>query len=182
MSGVVVHMSTGLLIIRVAIGAVMIAHGTQKLFGWFHGPGVDGFAAVLDQMGYPEPRVMAVVAGAAEAGGGSLLVVGFLTPFASMAAIGVMLNAILTVHWDRGFFNTNGGMEFPLLMLCVAAGLAFTGPGRAALDPALGLHLFGSAWGVGAILLGAGVGLLAYTSKAEPPSEMPHQGEEREAA
>lgn len=68
-----------------------------------------------------------------------MLTLGFLTPLGCAAIIGVMLNAIVSVHWPKGIWATNGGFEFPLTLAIVAAGIAFTGPGRVSVDRALGL-------------------------------------------
>jgi putative oxidoreductase len=141
----------GLLLLRVVVGALFIGHGTQKLFGWFNGPGPEGTADMFRSLGYRRPRQMAIVAGSAEAGAGALLVLGLLTPLAAAAIIGVMLNAIVTVHRSNGLWNTAGGYEYNLVLIAVAATLAFAGPGMWAVDPGMA----GPAWGVIALLLGA---------------------------
>jgi putative oxidoreductase len=134
----VVFMSYGLLALRVVVGLVMAAHGAQKIFGWFGGGGPRGTAGVFEQLRFRVPLGMALAAGAAELGGGLLLATGLLTPFAALAVAIVMLNAIGVVHWPRGFWNTNGGYEFNLVILTVAVALAATGAGRFSLDAAVG--------------------------------------------
>jgi putative oxidoreductase len=105
-------MEAGLLLIRVVLGGIMAAHGSQKLFGWFGGPGLAGTEGWLESMGFKPARLHAVVVGLAEFGGGALLALGLLTPLGAAAIAGVMFVAIATVHWSNGFFNGSGGYEF----------------------------------------------------------------------
>jgi putative oxidoreductase len=147
-------MSEGLFIIRAVAGLVLFAHGAQKLFGWWGGHGLDGTGGFFEQVGHRPGRQMAAVAGASEAGGGLLLFLGLLTPFACAAVIGVMIVASVSVHADNGLWATNGGYELPMLYGVVAAGLAFTGPGGFSVDNGLGLHLAGWGWGLVAVVLG----------------------------
>lgn len=131
----------GLLILRLAIGLTMAAHGSQKLFGWFNGGGVDGTGAFFTKSGYPAGETMAVVAGLSETLGGLGLAVGLLTPLAGAAIVGTMLNAI-AVKWGGGFFAPKG-VEYELVLTAAAAALTLTGPGRFALDrfvPVLRTH------------------------------------------
>jgi putative oxidoreductase len=141
-------MTLGLLIVRIVAGLTMAAHGSQKLFGWFGGPGRDGTAGMMGRLGYREPAVMASLAGLAELAGGLGLAAGFLTPFACIAIVIVMLNATFTVHLRNGFWNTAGGYEYPLVMSAIAVGIAAMGPGDASADNALGFMgaLSGDAW------------------------------------
>jgi putative oxidoreductase len=152
----------GLLILRLVLGSVFIGHGTQKLFGWFGGHGLKGTGSFIETQGYRPGVPLALFAGLAEAGGGSLLVLGLLTPLGSAAIVGMMLNAILSVHLKNGFWNANGGFEFNLVNAAAATALAFIGPGRYSLDNAFGLSLSGVAYGLGALVLGVGVGLLIF--------------------
>jgi putative oxidoreductase len=141
-------MTLGLLIVRLIAGLTMAAHGGQKLFGWFDGPGRRGTAGMMERLGFREPAVMASLAGLAELAGGLGLAVGFLTPFAAIAIVVVMLNAAFTVHLKNGFWNTAGGYEYPLVMSAIAVGIASTGAGDASADNALGFlgALSGDAW------------------------------------
>jgi putative oxidoreductase len=91
-------MAIGLLVLRVIVGLLFVGHGTQKLFGWFGGHGPDGTAAFLGSLGYRPSRRMALVAGVAETLGGAMLTLGFLTPVACAAIIGVMVNATVAMH------------------------------------------------------------------------------------
>ena len=124
-------MDVGLLLLRLAVGGVMAAHGAQKLFGWFGGYGLEGTSGWLESLGFRPGRIQAAIAGWSEFLGGLLLVLGLLTPLGAAAVIGVMIVAIGSVHWEKGFFNSAGGYEFNLLLAVVAAALAFTGAGSA---------------------------------------------------
>src|ERR671921_492594 len=99
----------GLLVLRLVLGVIFIGHGAQKLFGSFGGPRISGFAKMLEQLGVKPARPMAILAGLAEFVGGILAILGFLTPLAARALIGVMIVAVLSVHLKNGFFNSNGG-------------------------------------------------------------------------
>ena len=144
-------MSYGILILRVVLGAIMAAHGSQKLFGWFGGSGPRGTANSFAQLGYRSPLLLALGAGLAELGGGLLIALGLLTPLAAAAIAIVMLNAIVTVHWRNGFFTAAGGYEFNLLVFTAAVATAATGPGRFSLDNLYGWadNISGLWWGVG---------------------------------
>ncbi|MFE9389889.1 DoxX family protein [Streptomyces sp. NPDC006784] len=144
----------GLLVLRLVIGLTMAAHGSQKLFGWFEGGGLDGTAQFFVSSGYPAARTMALVAGLTEVLGGLGLALGLLTPLAGAAVFGTLLNA-LAVKWGGGFFAPQG-VEYELLLAAGAAALALTGPGRLAADRVLPLprpHRL--VHGAGALALGA---------------------------
>ncbi|MGH2710624.1 MAG: DoxX family protein [Actinomycetota bacterium] len=163
----------GLLLLRVVVGSLFIGHGTQKLFGWFGGGRIDGSAGFLQSMGFSRPRAWATVNGLAEAGGGLLLALGLLTPFAAAALIGVMLVASFTAHRGKGIWNQNGGSELPLVMATSAATVAFVGPGTFSLDAAMGIVLDGALWGGIAVLLGlvSGAAVLAIRANAQSVAE-----------
>jgi putative oxidoreductase len=174
-------MNVGLLILRVVVGALFVGHGTQKLFGWFGGHGLRGTGGFYGTTGFRPGPQMAAVAGVSEAGGGMLVMLGFLTPLGAAAIIGVMTAATLSVHLDKGVWNSNGGFEFPLTMAAAASALAFIGPGAVSIDRAVGLSLAGIGWGLTATLVGvmAGLGVNAYRMERlrraaeEPPAEEP---------
>ncbi|MFD3733383.1 DoxX family protein [Streptomyces sp. NPDC058632] len=127
----------GLLLLRLGTGGALAAHGTQKLFGWFGGGGIEGTGQFMETIGYAPGKVSATTAGLAEAGGGALLALGLATPAAGAAAAGAMAGAA-AVHAPNGFFNQEGGYEHAAILGLTAAGLAVTGPGRLSLDHALG--------------------------------------------
>ena len=153
-------MNIGLLLIRLVVGGLFVGHGTQKLFGWFGGNGLEGTGGWLASLGYGPGRRMAMVAGVTETGGGLLLILGLLTPLGSAAIIGMMVAATLSVHIDRGLWNSNGGYELPLVFAVAALAMAFAGPGSFSLDNAFGLANGGSVEAIGALIVGAGTALL----------------------
>jgi putative oxidoreductase len=147
-------MAFGLLLIRVAFGLALGAHGAQKLFGAFGGHGLAGTGGFFETLGFRPGRPLAILAGAGELGGCFGLALGLLTPLASAVLLASMLVAVVGVHLEKGFFAQEGGYELPLLVAAAAAGLAFTGPGEVSVDAALGLHLSGARWGILALALG----------------------------
>lgn len=155
-------MSYGLLLLRVFVGLAFIGHGTQKLFGWFGGYGPQGTGGFMASQGYRAGVAMAVFAGLAEAGGGALLALGFATPLAATLLAIVMLNAIGSVTFKRGFML---GSELELTYLTIAVALAATGPGRFSIDRAVGWddNISGVWWGVGALAVAAAVSLVTLT-------------------
>jgi putative oxidoreductase len=157
-------MSYGLLLLRVVIGGTMFSHGAQKLFGWFGGHGVRGTAGFFESLGWRMPLVMAFLAGLAETSG-LAFAAGFLTPLAALGIAVVMLNAILVVHWRNGFFNGNGGFEFPLTLVTVAVAVAAIGPGRFSIDRLIGWddNIRGVWWGVGVATAALAIAFLTVT-------------------
>jgi len=155
-------MAYGLLLLRVVIGGTMFAHGAQKLFGWFGGHGLRGTGGFFGSLGFRAPLLMALLAGASEAAG-LLFALGLLTPLAALGIAVVMLMAVATVHWAKGFWNMAGGYEFNLTLLAVAVAVAATGPGRFSLDRLIGWddELSGLWWGLG--VLGAAILAAAAT-------------------
>ncbi|MFF0746880.1 DoxX family membrane protein [Streptomyces sp. NPDC004111] len=143
----------GLLVLRVSTGTVLAAHGTQKLFGWFGGGGIEGTAAAMESMGFTPGRQSAVAAGVGEAGGGALLALGFATPTACAAAAGAMTGAV-AVHAPAGFFAQSGGYEYPAFLGVTAAAIGIAGAGRLSLDHATG-HRFDRPWMVAAAFVGS---------------------------
>jgi putative oxidoreductase len=114
------------------------AHGSQKLFGAFGGGGPAGTTKFFRSLGFRAPLLMALTGGLGELVGGLLFAVGLLTPLAALILTVVMLNAIGTVHWKKGFFNSAGGYEFNLVILATVVAITAIGPGRYSLDGALG--------------------------------------------
>ena len=154
-------MDLGLLVLRVVLGALLIGHGSQKLFGAFGGHGLAGTGAFFESLGFRPGRLMATVAGASEFGAGVLLLLGLLTPLAGAAVIGTLIVAG-SVHGAKGLWAQNGGYELPLVYAVLGGVLALAGPGAYSLDAAL--HL---SWSLpvslAAIALGvvSGVGVVA---------------------
>ena len=156
-------MGLGKLMLRAALGGYFFGHGMQKVAGWFGGAGPDGTGQFFEQAGLRPGRESALVAGAAEAGGGSLLALGLFTPAAVSMLTGVMTNAIRHVHRQNGLWVTDGGVEYPVVILAALAALADGGPGRFSLDEELGIGLRGPV--VTAVAMGAGAAGAVYVAK-----------------
>ena len=121
----------GLLAMRLMTGTVFVFHGAQKVFGIFGGHGLEGTAGFMESLGLPFPFASAVLAGGAELVGGLALVTGVGQRLLSIPLAFTMFVAAFTAH--DGFAAASGGMEYPLLLAVLAAGLGLTGPGRFAL-------------------------------------------------
>jgi putative oxidoreductase len=134
----------GLLALRIGVGGTLVAHGAQKLFGWFGGTGLEQTGATFEQLGFRPGKPNAIAAGLGEAGGGALLAAGLGTPGAAGAVAGTMIVAS-SMHAANGFFNGKGGFEFPAVLGWSAAALALTGPGAVSLDHVLG-HRLNRSW------------------------------------
>lgn len=119
----------------------MSAHGAQKLFGWFNGPGLNGFGGMLESMKVRPGALWALVAAAGEFVGGILLLLGFLNPVGPFMVVGSMLVAILLVHAPNGFWNSNRGIEFPLQILAAAVAISLLGYGPFSIDAAFNFSL-----------------------------------------
>lgn len=121
----------GLLIGRVVLGVVFIAHGWQK----FNEKGMDATAQGFEGLGIPAPTLSAYFTVGAELIGGSMLIVGALLPLAGLWIAAVMLGAMYFVHPLNGaFFSQEGGYEYVLLLAAVALAIGFSGGGALAVD------------------------------------------------
>lgn len=120
---------SALLILRIMIGAIGLFHGSQKLFGAFGGPGIEGFAGMLSNMGVPYPLVGSWAAALAEFAGGGLILIGLFSRVAAIPFAVNMIVAITKVHWGR-FSAQAGGMEYPLSVLAMLLAIMLAGPGR----------------------------------------------------
>jgi len=170
-------MSYGLLLLRVFVGVAFFGHGTQKLFGWWGGYGPQGTGGFFASQGYRWGVPMAVLAGLAEAGGGTFLALGLVTPLACAAIAVVMLNAIVVVTLKRAFM---AGSELELVYLVTVVALAAIGPGRFSLDRAIGWDddLSGLWCGVGAFAAAAVVSFVTVTFfHTKPPPQPTPQAE-----
>lgn len=127
-------MALGLLIIRLVLGLSFVGHGAQKLFGWFGGPGLKNTAGFFESIGIKPGFLMASLAGLSELIGGALFTVGLLTPLAGLIIAGTMVVAIATVHGKNGYWATQNGYEYNILIMAVAIGVAVTGSGVYGLD------------------------------------------------
>ncbi len=134
----------GLFLIRAVLALVFVFHGSQKLFGWFGGYGIEGTAQWMASIGIPFPTLSVVLAGSTELFGGLALLAGGLAGRLATAPMAfTMVVAVLSAH--RSAFDARaGGMEFALTLGVVLAGLGLIGMGRVGL-PALIARLRGEA-------------------------------------
>jgi Predicted membrane protein len=129
----------GLLVARVIVGLVMAAHGTQKLFGWFGGYGLNATGEFMVQLGFNQGRAFAALASLIEIASGLLVALGFLGPVGPALMISVMIVASITVHWKNGLFASKNGIEIPLLYMAAALTFAMVGYGPYSLDSLFGI-------------------------------------------
>jgi len=152
----------GLLVLRLVVGLTFAAHGAQKAFGWWSGPGYAGWTGIIGNMGWRPARFWALVSIAAELVAGLLFAIGLLTPLAATALIGQSVVIVYGVHWPKGFWNAKGGWEFPISLAAGAVAIGLTGPGAISLDAPLGLSVADPVrLGLAALGLLGGLGSLA---------------------
>ncbi|MCW2498436.1 MAG: putative rane protein [Frankiales bacterium] len=163
----------GLLLFRVVVGVVLLAHGWNHVFG---GGKIAGTARWFESLGMRPGLLHAWTASVTELGAGTLLVLGLLTPFAGGAVIGVLLVAWVTNHAGNGFFIFRPGEGYEYVLVLVACGvlLACTGGGAVSLDHALNVF-DGPGWRSASLALAAGFGGAALTLGAfwRPPAKTP---------
>lgn len=154
----------GLLILRFAVGGTFFAHGMQKVFGLWGGPGVAGFARLLEQHGYQRATTLSWITGITELVAGAFVVLGVLTPLAAAALLAIKINAVL-VKMAGGFFITAAGanaVELDVVLGLGAAAIILTGPGRIALENGRAWHRRPASWGVLALVIAVAAGVLVY--------------------
>lgn len=125
------------LALRLPISIIFIAHGSQKLFGWFGGYGLQGTGQWMASIGLEPGVLMAFLAGSGEFFGGLLILIGLLTRPAAAVLAFTMVVAILSTHISNGLFLSNGGYEFGLALLAAAVSLAISGAGKLSVDSLL---------------------------------------------
>ncbi|HPL83054.1 MAG TPA: DoxX family protein [Candidatus Omnitrophota bacterium] len=119
-----------ILILRLALGYMFAAHGLQKAFGLFGGPGIGGFSEMLSGLGFKPSLFWAYLAAYAELVGGILLAIGFLTRGAASVLLVLILVAAFKVHVSKGFFLSQGGFEYTFIIFSVCLALILLGPGK----------------------------------------------------
>ena len=131
-----VSTKTGLegLVLRFPIGLILAAHGSQKLFAWFGGYGIEGTGQFMDSMGLHPGFLMALLAGSAEFFGGVGLMLGLLTRIAAASCAITLLVAMFVVHWGHGFFLTTHGIEYTLALISATTALTIMGGGCYSVD------------------------------------------------
>jgi putative oxidoreductase len=158
------------LLLRLAIGPMLVAHGSNKVFGK---GGLEGTTRWFDALGLQPAHVHARLAAATEIGSGTMLTLGVASPLPAAAVIGLMVTAGRTDHKGKGFFVFKGGWEYVGVVGAVAAVIAILGPGRYSVDAKLGRTRRGLGWGLAAAAIGVAnsVALLAATYRPEPEPE-----------
>ena len=153
----------GTIVLRTLIGGLFVGHGTQKLFGWFGGHGIDGTAGFFESIGLRPGKQNAIAAGAAEAGGGALFAAGLATPAAGAGLTGVMTSAIQHAHAGKGPWSTDGGWEYNAVLMAAI----FTVVERTS----------GTGWALASSAAGA-CGSLLLSQMTEEPVEDDERGRE----
>jgi putative oxidoreductase len=131
----------GLLGLRVVCGGLLTGHGSQKLFGWFEGPGIEGTQGFMESLGLEPSKGWAGAAGGSELTGGLLTTLGLFHPIGPIIKLGPMMTAIRQVHWMTPVWATEGGAELPLTNMAVGVALATNEPGRLSLDYLFGIRV-----------------------------------------
>ncbi|EEX36361.1 DoxX family protein [Vibrio metschnikovii] len=131
------------LALRIPIGIVFMAHGAQKLFGWFGGYGLEGTGQWMASIGLGPGMLMAFLAGSGEFFGGLAILLGILTRPAAAVLSVTMLVAIFAVHFEHGLFMSNGGYEFALALLAASVSLMMSGAGKLSIDQIISQRLRG---------------------------------------
>lgn len=170
-------MKLGSLLVRGVVGPLFVGHGTQKLFGWFGGHGLEGTAGFFESIGLRPGRRQATAAGVGEAAAGAMLTLGLATPVAASIVSGAMVTAIRKVHGKAGPWVTSGGWEYNAVLIAAMTALAEAGPGPLSIDAKRFPDFHGPA--LAAVGLGVAVaGSYAATHPAiNPPGPAPAEGE-----
>jgi putative oxidoreductase len=166
-----------LLIIRIMVGLTLVAHGAQKAFGWFGGPGYATLTQGFRAQGFRPVQLWTALVLLGEIGGGLSLAFGFLTPLGAAGALGAMIMAV-RMHWKNGFFGNKGGFEYPLTLLLVSTALGISGPGMYSFDSLFGISLpqplLFVALALAAIIVDAiGIAILRATTRAASTGTAP---------
>ncbi len=122
------------LVLRIALGVIFIAHGSQKLLGAFDGPGIQGTAGYFTSLGIQPAKFMALMVALVEFGGGIALLLGFLTRLAAAGITVTMIVAVSLIHGKKGFFADGGGFEYNLALIGMGVALMLMGAGSISLD------------------------------------------------
>ncbi|MDG6400775.1 MULTISPECIES: DoxX family protein [Pseudomonas] len=128
----------GLTVVRILVGIIFVAHGSQKLFGAFGGYGLEGTGQYMASLGLTPGYLMALLSGSAEFFGGLGLVVGLLARPAALVLAATLVVAIFSVHIHNGLFMANNGYEFALALLGGVVAVLIEGAGKLSIDRAIG--------------------------------------------
>ena len=131
------HAGYGLTVLRIFVGIIFAAHGSQKLFGWFGGGGLAGTAQWMESIGLAPGTFMALLSGGTEFFGGLALIIGLLARPAALGLSFTLLVAIFSVHIHNGLFMANNGYEFALALLGGTLAVLLEGAGKLSADRAI---------------------------------------------
>ena len=123
--------SIGILILRLTLGLIFVAHGLRQFFGWFGGGGMED---VMNRLGLRPAKLWASLAGLGNLSGGVMITLGAFTPLGCSLIITTMLVAMVTIKAHSGFWERYGGYEYNLCVIGTAVAIALTGPGKFSLD------------------------------------------------
>jgi putative oxidoreductase len=130
----------GLLAARLAVGLAVASHGAQKAFGWYGGPGPEGWGQFTESLGFKPGTTYGTIGAANELAAGTLITLGLGGPLGPAILVAQMIVAAETVHRKNGFFAQQGGVEIPMVYAAAALGFASSGYGALSLDRAFGIH------------------------------------------
>jgi putative oxidoreductase len=167
-------MRFGALLIRAVVGPLFIGHGTQKLFGWFGGSGLEGTGGFFEQLGLRPGKRHAIAGGGAEALGGLLLTLGAATPVAATMVSSAMVTAIRKVHAAKGPWVTDGGFEYNAVLIALMTALVESGPGPLSVDEQVFPELKGTQWAalsLGSAVVGSYLATSPLVNESEATSE-----------
>jgi putative oxidoreductase len=174
-----------LLVLRVGIGSIFVAHGLQKAFGWWEGPGWEGWKGAMTYLGIRPPLFWASISLVAELGGGLALIAGLLVPLAAAGLVAQTIVLTKKVHWPNGFWTTKGGIEFPIAFGVGAFAVQVLGPGAWSLDALLPVDVLyepAVRWTVlGLAVVGALIAAFMSAPAAPAPS-VPEESEDQTPA
>ncbi len=156
------QVALGLLLLRLTFGLIFFAHGAQKLFGIFGGHGLQGTTKMVEMLGLRPAKWWAIAAAVGETLGGVLMALGLLTPLAALLIAATMLVAMLRVHAPKGFWNSQGGYEYNLVLFVLAIAFALIGAGTYSLDALIGFGPLAPAWFLVGLLLLVILGLVVW--------------------
>lgn len=146
------ELNLGLLILRLALGPMLLLHGVNKVWGT---GGLSGTEGWFRSLGLRPAWLHARIAPVNEIAAGLLMTLGLLTGLTAMAFVGLMLVATFTDHRGKGYFVFKGGWEYTVLVAMIAVAIAALGPGAWSLDHAMCLDLAGTGWAIAAAVGGA---------------------------
>lgn len=157
----------GLMVLRWAVGALLIAHGLQKAFGWWGGPGLDGFENRLTEVGYQHADMLTYIATGAQILAGLLLILGLFTPLAAAGALAYLVNGLLVeataAHEEARLSDfLTDGHEYQVVLVAVVAAIILIGPGRYGLDAGRGWARRPFVGSFAALLIGIGAGIALW--------------------